>query len=141
MSVQNASRELYAALHHRAYFGDITIILPKDWPPTCLPTHHHNSSSNTILPSSGESSDVTITAEHPIHRNAIWTEQTAGCGVQGKQIYASYRAFSEPRAGRSFVQQWAKYRYGVFDEMGFSGDPIYPKCTDVDEDLRETGYV
>lgn len=26
------------------------------------------------------------------------------------------------------VAEWAKYRYGVFDEMGYSRDPVYPMC-------------
>ena len=25
-----------------------------------------------------------------------------------------------------FVHEWAKLRYGVFDEFGFSRDPLYP---------------
>lgn len=141
ISMKNASNELYSALHRRAYFGDVTIILPKTWPSTCLPAHHHNSSANTILPSSGESSDITITGEHPIYRNIIWTEQVGGCGVQGKQIYASFLAFGHPSAGREFAQQWAKYRYGVFDETGFNFDPIYPNCMQLDEEFRENWYV
>lgn len=133
--MRNASKELYSALHHRAYFNDFTIILPNNWPSTCLPAHHHNHSSNTILPSSGETSDITITVEHPIYRNIIWTEQTGGCGVQGKQIYASYMAFGAADAGREFVNQWARYRYGVFDENGFEFDSIYPKCHQFDDDV------
>lgn len=27
---------------------------------------------------------------------------------------------------RAFVHEWAKYRYGVFEEIGFENDPIYP---------------
>lgn len=137
--MKNASKELYLALHRRAYFNEITIILPENWPSTCLPVHHHNQSSNTILPSSGESSDVTITVEHPIYRNNIWTEQSGGCGAPGKQMYGSYSAFGKLNAGRDFVNQWAKYRYGVFDEIGFNADPIYPKCNQLDEELRENG--
>lgn len=137
--MKNASSELYNALHRRAYFGEITIILPNDWPSTCLPTHHHNHSSNTILPSSGERSDVTITVEHPIFQNNIWTEQPGGCGVQGKQMYGSYAAFGQQQASREFVRQWARYRYGVFDELGFNFDPIYPKCWQIPEEFREHG--
>lgn len=137
--MRNASKELYTALHRRAYFGEITIILPKDWPSTCLPSHHHNSSTNTILPSSGESSDITITVEHPIYKNFIWTEQPGGCGVQGKQIYSSYKAFERLTAGREFTRQWAMYRYGVFDEYGFIGDPIYPHCSQLSDEYHENG--
>ena len=27
---------------------------------------------------------------------------------------------------RAFVHEWAKYRYGIFEEVGFANDPIYP---------------
>lgn len=137
--MKNASKELYLALQRRAYFGEITIILPTNWPSTCLPIHPYNQSSNGILPSRGEVSDVTITVSHPIYGNNIWTEQTGGCGVQGKQIYADFNAFQRPTAARDFVYQWAKYRYGVFDEVGFNGDAIYPKCSELDEEFREQG--
>lgn len=137
ISMKNASSELFAALDHRAYFSEITIILPNSWPSTCLPAHHHNHSSNTIVPSSGETSDVTITGEHQIYRNNIWTEQAAGCGIQGRQIYASHSIFAQPNAGREFVNQWARYRYGIFDEIGFTHDPIYPKCDQLDDEFRE----
>lgn len=26
------------------------------------------------------------------------------------------------------VKEFAKYRYGVFDEQGYRNDPIYPMC-------------
>lgn len=89
------------------------------------------------MSSSGESSDITITEEHPIYRNAIWTEQYGGCGVQGKQIYASHLAFGYQNAGKEFMQEWIKYRYGVFDETGFLFDAIYPKCPQQDGDTCE----
>ena len=135
--MRNASDELYTALHRRAYFNEIIIMLPSSWPATCLPSNHH--SSNTILTSSGETSDITISIEHPIYQHNIWTEQYGGCYVQGKQIYAGYDAFNTEKAGRQFVNEWVKYRYGVFDEIGFQADPIYPKCWHLDDDLTENG--
>lgn len=33
------------------------------------------------------------------------------------------------------MREWAKYRYGVFDETGYHGDPVYPICYH-DEDSR-----
>lgn len=29
---------------------------------------------------------------------------------------------------RLLVKEFAKYRYGVFDEQGYNNDPIYPMC-------------
>ena len=29
-------------------------------------------------------------------------------------------------AGRVLVHEWAKYRWGVFEEAGYAEDPLYP---------------
>ena len=34
------------------------------------------------------------------------------------------KGISEP--GRNFVHEWAKYRYGVFEEYGYPGDEKFP---------------
>lgn len=135
MSLKDASSQLFEALQRQVYFGEITIMLPTDWPSTCLP-HYYN---DTVQSANGEQSDVTITLEHPIYQNSIWVEQIAGCGVQGKQMYASYLAFNRSDAGREFVKQWLRYRYGVFDEQGFDFDTVYPSCANTPEEFRENG--
>ena len=28
--------------------------------------------------------------------------------------------------GHVFVHEWSKFRYGVFEEHGYPGDPLYP---------------
>lgn len=140
-SMKSASHELYSTLLRRAFFSDITVVLPKDWPSSCLPANHHDHIDNSILPSIGERSDITISVEHPIYGNNMWTEQVGGCGAQGKQIHASYLAFNRPNAGKEFLLQWAKYRYGVFDETGFDSDTIYPKWTQSNEGIFETWWV
>ena len=28
--------------------------------------------------------------------------------------------------GKVFVQEWSKFRYGVFEEYGYPGDNVYP---------------
>lgn len=137
--MKDASSQLFESLQRQVYFGEITIILPNDWPSTCLPIYYHNDTLNPIQSTNGEQSDVTITLEHPIYQNSIWVEQISGCGIQGKQIYASYLAFNRSNAGREFVKQWIRYRYGVFDENGFDFDPIYPSCSQIPDEFRENG--
>ena len=34
--------------------------------------------------------------------------------------------YSEKMPGNVFVHEWSKYRYGVFEEYGYPGDPLYP---------------
>ena len=39
-----------------------------------------------------------------------------------KNFFVSLRL----RLGNVFVHEWSKFRYGVFEEFGYPGDPIYP---------------
>ncbi|GAB0087730.1 calcium-activated chloride channel regulator 1 [Sergentomyia squamirostris] len=122
-SLVSASQFLFTALDGRAYFGGITVILPTTWPEdACLPPNR------TVTPSSGEHSDITITSIHPIHSEEVWTQQSGGCGEPGEQIFMSYTGLNRETVDKEFVREWAKYRYGVFDERGFAGDSVYPKC-------------
>lgn len=139
-AIKDASNQLYESLQRQIQFGEITIILPTEWPVNCLPSYNDTTSTNNeIISTIGELSDLTITIEHPIYRNNIWVEQYAGCGIQGKQIYASYLAFDHLNAGQEFAKQWVKYRYGIFDENGNEFDPIYPACWQIAEEFRENG--
>ncbi|KAJ6641601.1 Calcium-activated chloride channel regulator 2 [Pseudolycoriella hygida] len=121
-ALPSASNFLFNALDGRAYMDSVIVMIPSSWPKNCLPQNA------TLLTSSGESSDITISERHPIYGDAIWTQQSAGCGENGDQIYASYSAFNRNTAGRELVREWAKYRYGIFDDIGYPNDPIYPMC-------------
>jgi len=59
----------------------------------------------------------------------------AGCGepglyVQIPQDFLSHLDFSSPAgrevAGQEFVHAWAQFRYGIFDELGYPGDRLFP---------------
>ena len=39
------------------------------------------------------------------------------------------------------MKEWVKYRYGVFDEQGFAGDPLYPIFYEKDRKILPTGSV
>ena len=59
------------------------------------------------------------------------TIQLAGCGKPGLQIQLSTKFMTDPSLGmeersKILLSNWAKYRYGVFDEHGFIGDAMYP---------------
>lgn len=98
-------------------------MLPQNWPDTCV--GHQRS----IVSSQGETPDVHVGLPHPVYGDALWTQQSQGCGRPGDAIHASHRLFQEPRdLGKELTKQWAKYRYGVFDEVGYAGDAVYPSC-------------
>jgi len=122
-------------------------MLPNTWPDLCV-GHVRN-----VVSSQGETADVRVGLPHPVHGDALWTQQSQGCGRPGDVIYAGHRLFHEPRdLAKELTRQWAKYRYGVFDEIGYAGDPVYPSCyaserlpNDVngcsDKPIAQTKYV
>lgn len=125
-TITHASQYLYSALDSRAYLRTVTVILPGSWSDQCAPS--------TVVADIGIESDVTVLPPSPIQQK-IWTEQSAGCGEQGDQIYISYLSLlqQDNDMSRIFIKEFSKYRYGVFDEEGFENDPIYPICYFDDE--------
>lgn len=119
----SGSKALHDALGGKAYFRSVTVMLPQNWQDPCV------GHLRTVVGSQGETPDVYVGQPHPVHGDALWTQQSRGCGRPGDAIHSSYRLFQEPRdLGKELTKQWAKYRYGVFDEVGYAGDPVYPSC-------------
>ncbi|XP_018014352.2 calcium-activated chloride channel regulator 1 [Hyalella azteca] len=74
---------------------------------------------------------ISVGAPHPVYGHAPWTLQVGGCGAPGKRIYFTpdfldHRNHSAVFSDRLFAQEWAKYRWGVFEEYGHADDPLYP---------------
>lgn len=120
-TLTSASQYLFSALDSRAYLRSATVLLPPTWPDSCA--------SSTVISGSGEAPDVTVLPRGP-SRGRIYTQQSLGCGEPGDQIYLSYESLMQRdlTIARSLVKEFAKYRYGVFDEQGYYNDPIYPMC-------------
>ncbi|XP_043193528.1 calcium-activated chloride channel regulator 4A-like [Amphibalanus amphitrite] len=122
-----ASAQLYAATNQRAAFGDVTLVLPDSWPDSCA-----EGDRPRVTPTeSFLTSDLRVSLAHPAHGSEPWTHQTGQCGQPGAfvQMDAAFVTSEDEtvtdRAVR-VVQQWARYRWGVFEETGFAGDPLYP---------------
>uniref|UniRef100_A0A1B6L3U4 Calcium-activated chloride channel N-terminal domain-containing protein n=1 Tax=Graphocephala atropunctata TaxID=36148 RepID=A0A1B6L3U4_9HEMI len=135
VAASSASQALYHALDGRAHWSSLTVLLPSHWPDSCVPAH-------IPVPSQGETPDIRVGATHPVYGDTAWTQQSRPCGQQGDFIYLSHRLLLEPRdVGRMLLREWAKYRYGVFDEVGYSGDGVYPSCYhgDLTQDIQING--
>ncbi|BES87543.1 Ca-activated cl channel protein [Nesidiocoris tenuis] len=136
--LSKASEAVYRSLRGRASWKSVTVLVPRIWPDTCVPGH-------STVPSSGETPHIRISLPHPVYRDSPWTQQSKPCGQSGDFISLSYRLFLEhhhhPHLGKSIAREWAKYRYGIFDEVGFLDDPIYPSCyfSDLSEDIQVNG--
>ncbi|GJQ72092.1 hypothetical protein Trydic_g3189 [Trypoxylus dichotomus] len=132
-TLTSASKYMFSALHGKAFIRSASIILPSLWPlDSCAPKN--------VLPVNGDISDVTVHPNDP-SRGFLWTQQSAGCEQSGDQIYMSYGALEtkNPVLGHSLVKEFAKYRYGVFEEQGYYNDPVYPVCFEDGDNVKITG--
>jgi Mg-chelatase subunit ChlD len=80
-----------------------------------------------------EDGDIRVDKTSGVYGDSPFTLQTGGCGDHGQYIQVTDRMlqlanfdeiFGPP--GQVFVHEWAKYRYGVFEEHGYPGDEKYP---------------
>ncbi|KAJ1529422.1 hypothetical protein ONE63_006201 [Megalurothrips usitatus] len=142
VAVSTASATLRTALDGRATLGESVVLLPDSWPDSCVPpTPGHGPNGMippSITPSSGETPDISVQRVDPAYGALLYTQQSRGCGQPGDQIYMSHTLLEEPvsELGRRLARELAKYRYGVFDEAGHDGDPVYPTCYSGDESDR-----
>ena len=84
---------------------------------------------------------------HPIYGTRPYTQQSRGCGEPGDYIALpftflttwnnTWEKFGDP--AKLFVKEWSKLRYGIFDEFGFNGDPLYPNFYKWNGQLMPTG--
>ncbi|XP_063609720.1 calcium-activated chloride channel regulator 4-like [Penaeus indicus] len=130
------SELLYSATDNRLSFGEVTIVVPEAW--ACQDVVN---SSNVAW----DQAHFRVGPLHSVFGQNPWTQQPRGCGEPGDFMY-----FPEPfllenstlgSKGSVLVHEWAKYRWGVFEEYGHRADPIFPSATksyDANETLRHT---
>ncbi|TRY61771.1 hypothetical protein TCAL_12265 [Tigriopus californicus] len=141
--LSSASKRLHQALDERAYFKDITVIVPRNWrDSTCqTPIAAPMGGSTFVDP------DILVGKDDPIHGHSIFTQQSRSCGQRGDFMFVPYlfltslndtwSTWGDP--GKTFVHEWSKLRYGVFDEYGFVDDPLYPNYYKVQGAIIPTG--
>ncbi|XP_046393825.1 calcium-activated chloride channel regulator 2-like [Ischnura elegans] len=147
-AITDASQRLYSALGGRAWFRSVTILLPDSWTDAGAEEAMFGESGAaggrgtevcgrpevTAAWARGESAataDIRVTAvPHPLFGENSWTRQSGGCGAPGDFIEVTHSKVAERHGdlGALLVRDWAKYRYGVFDEAGIGGDSVFPLC-------------
>ena len=80
--------------------------------------------------------DILISEKHPIYGQEIHTQQSGGCGQPGDVIrlprnfveksQKSNNSIISQSKAKLFVENWMKFRYGIFEEYGFVQDSMYP---------------
>ncbi|XP_039272202.2 calcium-activated chloride channel regulator 1-like isoform X1 [Styela clava] len=118
----DASADLFEATHKRAYFKEITILIPKTW----TVGNYTDASKESY-----KSADIRIEkSEYEKNTPYAWTY--LGCGLGGMYIhltsdYVSLDLVADnygPR-GKAVVHEWGHYRWGVFDEYPVNDDQAF----------------
>ncbi|XP_042884897.1 calcium-activated chloride channel regulator 4A-like [Penaeus japonicus] len=124
-TIGEASEVLFKATNQRAFFRDVKILLPSSWTNTPY--------DQVALNENFDESDIRVDVGTAVYRNQPHTEQPGGCGDPGLYIHLTPKYLISdneadvwgPRS-KVFVHEWAKYRWGVFDEFGYPDDEMYP---------------
>ncbi|XP_066984958.1 calcium-activated chloride channel regulator family member 3-like [Macrobrachium rosenbergii] len=123
--MKKASEAVFEATNHRAFFSEITVVLPKTWSVT--PTR--NASGRW---ESWKGSDLRI-VQNGRYNDAPLTVPGGGCGVPGSRLEVPMTYLTDLTVqlrygdtGKVVAAEWIKYRYGVYEEHGYPGDKVFP---------------
>ncbi|XP_035676245.1 calcium-activated chloride channel regulator 4-like [Branchiostoma floridae] len=110
----SASRALCQATKNRAYFANITILLPKTWNETNYPPATDESFSRAA---------VRVDKPSPVYGNTPYVKRAEGCGKPGEYLHLTAGFLTDPNVnttygpiGRVLVHEWGHLRWGLFDE-------------------------
>ncbi|XP_022080609.1 epithelial chloride channel protein-like [Acanthaster planci] len=114
------SKYLYEATRKRAYFKEVTILVPKSW----TPKPEYQLPGNVTF----DYADVIVAPPNPRWAPLQYTKQYQGCGKQGVHIHFMDKFLTDPNTeryygplGRTLVHEWGHFRWGLFDEYP---DPV-----------------
>ncbi len=133
----DASRVLHNALDGKVYLKSVNVIVPSSWRESKCDSGAGGSALSISLPKGDRPyrrPDVWVTGPHPIHGETPYTQQTKSCGQPGEFISFPFQYLSGRGGGANlteeapklFAREWAKLRYGVFEESGYGHDQFYP---------------
>lgn len=124
-TIRETSTALFTATRKRAYFRDVKILLPKTWTNTPY--------DEAALNENFEDSEIRVDARNVVYGDQPYTDQPGGCGVPGRYIHLTPEYLTDDSAAawwgprnKTLVHEWAKLRWGVFDEIGYPHDPTFP---------------
>ncbi|XP_069334263.1 calcium-activated chloride channel regulator 1-like [Eulemur rufifrons] len=120
--VTEASTYLFHATQRRAYFRNVSILIPMTW----------KSKSDYLMPKqeSYDQADVIIANPYLKYGDDPYTLQYGQCGEKGQYIHFTPNFLLTNNLpmygsrGRVFVHEWAHLRWGVFDEYNMDR-PFY----------------
>ncbi|KFM82660.1 Calcium-activated chloride channel regulator 1, partial [Stegodyphus mimosarum] len=128
--LQQSSAKLMNATKGRAYFRNVTFIIPSKWnDPEYSMSDSQNSTStfHSETEINSEVADIVVT-DSP-EDTSSYVLHHRGCGYHALRIYLSTGFLLSNHVlqnSSEFVRLWAEYRYGLFPEGGFQEDEKYP---------------
>ncbi|XP_042857620.1 calcium-activated chloride channel regulator 3A-1-like isoform X1 [Penaeus japonicus] len=124
--LKEGSKAMLKATRRRAFLRDVIILVPPSWQQV-----ESDKLPNMLL--RYEDSDIRVDMPNIIYQDQPYTLQSGQCGQPGQYIHYTPAYLTDDTMtkrwglrGTSLVYEWAKLRWGVFEEIGFAGDPIYP---------------
>ncbi|CAL4122962.1 unnamed protein product [Meganyctiphanes norvegica] len=127
--MESFSNKLWQTTNGRASVRDVTVVLPQAWKTDSLSCSLWSPLTQVASPMNAH---IRVSARHPVFGSMPWTQQSRGCGHQGDFIQMSSDLMRGASAGESataarlLLSEWAKFRWGIFSEVGHNGDPLYP---------------
>ena len=119
-----SSQVLHSAFTPRLHFASVTVVVPAAWSASACGLRLDPPAS-AYAPA-----DIEIDKPGPLTGFQPTTRQSGGCGTPGDLITVPHTFITNSNItalkARQLVHEWAKYRYGIFDETGFAGDALYP---------------
>ena len=122
----SASAELYGATRQRAFFKEVTILVPQSW---SMP------SAEPSVDETFEDAEFRVGPANPVYGHNPYTVQNRDCGDPGDFTHLTSWFVLNPannattefgRTDKVIVHEWAKLRWGVFEEFGYPGDERFP---------------
>ncbi|XP_046645406.1 calcium-activated chloride channel regulator 1-like [Daphnia pulicaria] len=121
--ITEASADLYEATRNRSYIESVNILIPQTW---------ENVIANASTWENLQNADIQIDLPNWKYGERPYTVQLGGCGDPGEYIHltpnyvknfdSEFNLFQFGPAGKVIVREWARLRYGVFEEHGYTGD-------------------
>merc|ERR1719239_764241 len=121
----SASAELYGATRQRAFFKEVTILVPQSW----------SIASEPSVDETFEDAEFRVGPSNPVYGHNPYTVQNRDCGDPGDFTHltswfvlnhATDASTEFGRTDKVIVHEWAKLRWGVFEEFGYPGDERFP---------------
>ena len=127
--LNEGSHALHEALDERVYLKSATIVIPHSWRDSVCQTEIRAPRAPTPY----RNPDIKITDKHSLYGETPFTQRSRGCGEKGDFMSIPYQfltawnntweTYGDP--AKLFVKEWAKLRYGIFEERGFANDLLF----------------